>query len=306
MNTLQYFFIDVFAGNKYKGNPLAVFLTDNTLTDEAMLSLVKEVNVLETTFILKNPVNNKYSVRIFTPTSEIPFSGHPSLGTAFIIKEFVLKQDIPRLNLDLKIGKIPVEFTYHNGKVDELWTKQKQPTFGQKLTKEDILPILGLKPDEINENFPIQLVSSGGLPYYIVPARDLKSLRKIKINLQEYYRFICKIQANKHGVVPSAIFVFSPEAYTKKQKNNISARTFDHFYGMPEDAASGSYSGCMLAYMMKYKYFNKADLNLSVEQGNEMQRPSLIKLKGSLSGSGGFDIMVGGKVQLVAEGSMYY
>jgi trans-2,3-dihydro-3-hydroxyanthranilate isomerase len=305
MNTIKYFFIDVFAGSKYKGNPLAVFLTDNTLSEESMLALVKEVDVLETTFVLKDPVTNTYSLRIFTPTAEIPFSGHPSLGTAFIIKEFILKQNITKLNLNLKIGKIPVELTYRDDKIEELWVKQKQPLFGQKLSKEDIIPVLGLKPDEINENFPIQVVSSAGLPIYVVPARDLKALRKIKVNLKEYYKFVCKVHENKHGILPTAFFVFSPEAYTKRS-NNVSARTFDDFYGVPEDAASGSYSGCLLAYMMKYKYFNKADLNLSVEQGNEIQRPSLIRLKGSYSSSGKFDVRVGGKVQLVAEGSMYY
>ena len=305
MKNLEFYIVDVFAEKKYAGNQLAVFRNSKNLSDEEMQSIAKETNFSETTFIHSDMIRDGgYDVRIFTPEAEVPFAGHPTLGTAFIIKEYILQRNVEQINLNLKVGQIHVQLFYNNGSLDYLWMKQINPIFGKSFSADDVAPILNIDKNDIDLIFPIQEVSTG-LPYFIVPLNTLKAIQKIKIDKDKYYEFIRRNNAaikvrDSENVVSSAFFVFCPQIYDKD--NDINARMFDDYYGAPEDAATGSANGCLLGYLLKHNYYNKNALELKVEQGYEIKRPSLIKIKGKVISDGEIEVFVGGKVQMIARG----
>lgn len=305
MNKLDFYIVDVFAERKYAGNQLAVFRNSESLTDNQMQAIAREMNFSETTFIASDEMQDGgFDVRIFTPAAEVPFAGHPTLGTAFIIRGYILKNNVQRITLNLEVGQIPVTLTYAEQTVSDLWMKQINPTFGRQLSSEEVTPILNVDKDDIDSRYPIQEVSTG-LPFFIVPLKTLGAVRKIKINRQRYDDCVARIKSNAisgtgEGVVPSGFFVFCPQTYDRE--NHLNARMFDDYYGVPEDPATGSANGCFLAYLLKHRYFDKTELDLRVEQGYEINRPSLIKIKGKVVNDREIDVNVGGKVQMIAKG----
>lgn len=308
MKRLEYYIVDVFAERKYAGNQLAVFRNTADLSVEKMQANAREMNFAETTFIHSDKIRDGgFDVRIFTPASEIPFAGHPTLGTAFIIKEIILQQNVEKINLNLKVGQIPVDLIYKNGSLDYLWMRQINPTFGRTLSADEVALILNLEKNDFDFNFPIQEVSTG-LPYFIVPLKKLSAAQKIRVDTSQYYDFVRRHNPDLNtrdsdNVISAAFFVFCPETYEKE--NDINARMFDDYYGVPEDPATGSANGCLLAYVLKHNYYNKKALELRVEQGYEINRPSLIFIKGKMLTEGEFEIFVGGKVQMIAKGEWF-
>lgn len=290
----MFYIVDVFAIEKYTGNQLAVF-TDANISDAEMQKLAQEMNYSETTFITsENPVNNGYNVRIFTPNSEIPFAGHPTLGTAFIIQQQIIKQVVEKVILNLQVGQIPITFIYaENNQVDVLWMRQNQPDFYQFFSKEEIAPLLSLEVDDLDDNFPIQEVSTG-LPFFIVPLKNKFALQKAKVNKELFFKFV-------ENTTAKAILIFCPEC--KYEENDLSVRVFVDYYGIPEDPATGSANGCLAGYLLKYNYFGNDEINIKVEQGYEINRPSLLLLKGRKN-QDEIEVNVGGKVIAIAQGSV--
>ena len=287
-----FYIVDVFAEKKFTGNQLAVFRNVKKLSDNEMQKIAKEMNFSETTFILSDEQKNGgYNVRIFTPESEIPFAGHPTLGTAFIIQNNIIKEPVKNIILNLKAGRIPVSFNYLGKRLDTLWMKQLQPTFGNKFDPDDVSKILNLKESEFDNNFPIQLVSTG-LPVIIVPLKNLNSVKKVRINRIKYNDFIANIEAK-------TVLVFSKQTYIPEHDLNV--RFFADYYGISEDPATGSANGCLAAYLVKHHYFGTNQIDLKVEQGYEIGRKSLIFLKAEEK-KNGTSIFVGGKVELIAKG----
>ncbi|WP_099361419.1 PhzF family phenazine biosynthesis protein [Fredinandcohnia onubensis] len=286
---INYSIVDVFSEGKYTGNPLAVFKNAGNLSDREMQQIAKEVNYSETTFILSDIKNaGGYDVRIFTPNEEIPFAGHPTLGTAFIIQNEIVEKPVETLILNYTAGQIPVSF---NNQEEVLWMKQNEPTFGQLLDRKIVSDVLNIDSEYIDDRFPIQEVSTG-LPAIIVPLKSLEAVKKANINREKYYKLIEHLEAK-------AILVFSPEVYNAE--NDINVRDFADYYGIPEDAATGSSNGCLAAYLVKYKYFNKSEIDIRVEQGYEIGRPSLLFLKADEQKEK-INVHVGGKVIKIAQG----
>jgi trans-2,3-dihydro-3-hydroxyanthranilate isomerase len=286
---INYSIVDVFSEGKYTGNPLAVFKNAGNLSDREMQQIAKEVNYSETTFILSDIKNaGGYDVRIFTPNEEIPFAGHPTLGTAFIIQNEIVEKPVETLILNYTAGQIPVSF---NNQEEVLWMKQNEPTFGQLLDRKLVSDVLNIDSEYIDDRFPIQEVSTG-LPAIIVPVKSLEAVKKANINREKYYKLIEHLEAK-------AILVFSPEVYNAE--NDINVRDFADYYGIPEDAATGSSNGCLAAYLVKYKYFNKSEIDIRVEQGYEIGRPSLLFLKADEQKEK-INVHVGGKVIKIAQG----
>lgn len=292
MKNQKFYIIDVFAEKKYGGNKLAVIRADENLTTEEMQNTAFEFNFSETTFIISED-NNKYiyDVRIFTPLEEVPFAGHPTLGTASVIQQEILKKQVDKISLKLKAGIIPVELVYKNNKLDILWMKQLEPKFGEIYSKDIIADMLNINKNEINDNFPIQAVSTG-LPGIIVPLKKLDSVKKIRTNKKLYFDFIKDKEAK-------SIFVFAPETYSKK--NDINVRDFADYYGIPEDPATGSINGCLAGYLVKHSFYGKDNIDIKVEQGYEINRPSILYLKSYID-KGIINVHVGGKTIKIAEG----
>jgi len=292
MENLAFCIVDVFAEEKYAGNQLAVVRETKTLSDIEMQCIAKEMNYSETTFILSDEKRDSgYDVRIFTPETELPFAGHPTLGTAYVIQHEIVKEPVNEIILNLKVGQIPVTLKYTDEQVDVLWMKQLNPIFGQAFDAGLISPVLSLDVKDIDDRFPIQDVSTG-VPCIIIPLKTLDAIKRARISRNKYYELINEIQAK-------GLLIFCPETYNKE--NDLNVRFFADFYGVPEDPATGSANGCLAGYLVKHRYFGKDRINIRVEQGYEIGRPSLLFLKTDEKEEA-IDVYVGGKVVMVAKG----
>lgn len=292
MDKINYSIVDVFSQGKYTGNQLAVFKNAEKIPENEMQQIAKEINFSESTFILLNTKkDNGYDVRIFTPNEEIPFAGHPTLGTAYVIQNEILESPCDRLILNYKVGQIPVSF---DNQEEIIWMKQNEPTFGQVLDANKVSDVLNIDKEYIDNRFPIQEVSTG-LPVIIVPLKSLEAVKKVRIDREKYFELIEHTDAK-------GIMVFSPEAYSSE--NDLNVRDFADYYGIPEDAATGSSNGCLASYLVKFRYFETKEINIRVEQGYEINRPSLLFLKAS-DDNGRINVYVGGKVEKIAQGEWF-
>ncbi len=288
MNRLTFYIVDVFAEQKYAGNQLAVFRGAAGLSSDEMQHIAREMHFSETTFIPSDEQSvGGFDVRIFTPKEEVPFAGHPTLGTAHIIRNEILHGNAEKVVLNLTVGQIPVTFASDGYG----WMKQMEPTFGQQHTAEILSTVLSLDVSEIDECHPIQEVSTG-LPHFIVPLKTITSLKRAKIDKEKYFDLII-------GTAAKSILVFCPE--THEPQNDISVRVFADYYDVPEDPATGSGNGCLAGYLVKHSYFGQESINVRSEQGYEIGRPSLLLLKAEQRNAH-LDVSVGGKSIVIAHG----
>lgn len=290
---MKFYILDVFAEEKLAGNQLAV-IRGNPST-EMMHKWAREMNYSETAFITNDePTNGGYDTRIFTPEVEFEFAGHPTLGTAYIVREEIIGKPVEQVILNEKVGQIPVTF----GDDDVLWMQQKAPQFGTVYKPKDIAKVLGLLPDEIDTDFPVQEVSTG-TAFIIVPLKTLRSVVKARVKLK---RFLKLLEKTDRLLGADAIFVFCPQ--TENPENQIHARAFVHLHGIPEDPATGAANGNLAGWLAKYRYFGDSKVdNVRVEQGYEIKRPSLLRLKAEDKGDE-IEVHVGGRVKLVGQGEL--
>lgn len=290
----MFYIVDVFAESKYAGNQLAVCRDGKDYSDSEMQQIAKEMHYSETTFIISDEMHDEgFDVRIFTPAEEIPFAGHPTLGTAFVIMKEIIRNPVNRVVLNLRVGKIPVTLHYKNGEPDILWMRQKSPQFGLTIPRNKMAEILSLRENDIDDRFPIREVSTG-IAFFIVPLISLEAVKKAKIQHEEYFDLIKNTEAK-------AILVFCPQTY--RDENDLNVRVFVDYYGIPEDPATGSANGCLAGYLIKQNFFGAGSINLRVEQGYEIGRPSLLFLKAA-KGEHDIEVNVGGKVFMVAKGEL--
>ncbi|KYH23916.1 hypothetical protein HAPAU_39950 [Halalkalicoccus paucihalophilus] len=285
--------VDVFAQKKYAGNQLAVVHEASNLSTDEMLAFTRETNFSEATFIESADTTvGEYDVRIFDPAEEIPFAGHPTLGTAFVIREYLTDDRPDQLALNLGVGEIPVWVEADDD--DELyWMKQIQPSFEEELTPELIADVLGLDQIDIDDSYPIRVVSTG-LPTVIVSLTSLDAVQRAETQLDSYYNDLIDPLGNVN------LLVFAPETY---DDNDLNVRVFADCGGVPEDPATGSSNGCLAAYLVQYDYFDADEIEVTVEQGYEMNRPSLLRLRASQS-TDGITVEVGGRVLPVLSGQL--
>ena len=174
--SLTFYIVDVFAEEKYSGNQLAEVRGGADLSDEALGKIAREMNYSETTFVLADEeIGGGYDVRIFTLGGEVPFAGHPTLGTAYVIRNEILARSVDQVTLNLKAGRIPVTFG------DVLWMRQLPPTFGTTFDPAPVARALNLETADLDGRFPVQEVSTG-LPAIIVPLRGLDALRRCRVD----------------------------------------------------------------------------------------------------------------------------
>ncbi len=294
MARFTFYLVDVFAEEKYAGNQLAVVRNAKKLSSTKMQRIAKEMHFSETTFILSDEKRNGgFDVRIFSPEKELPFAGHPTLGTAYVIQREIIKKPIENVLLNLKVGQIPVSFSYVGENPDILFMKQMQPTFGQTFGAEAISQVVSLDAGEIDKRFPVQEVSTG-VPCIIVPLKTLSALKRARISKDKYFDFIKNIQAK-------AILIFCPETYHRE--NDLNVRVFADYFGVPEDPATGSANGCLAGFLVKHHYFRGEKIDIRVEQGYEIGRPSLLLLRAE-SKRKSVNVFVGGRVVMVAKGEI--
>lgn len=289
--------VDAFARKPLAGNPLAVFSDARGLSDDEMQALAREMNLSETTFVFprESQIEAKEGtrVRIFTISEELPFAGHPTLGTALYL--YASRGPFEEIVLDLNVGKVPVRFMADlaGSKSDRVDGKvfgemrQRDPEFGQTFSREDVARAVGIEANEISSEWPCQVVSTG-LPFAIVPFQNLKALANFKPDINRATEFL-------HGSDARFFYFICREAPGKMR-----ARMF--FYG-GEDPATGSAAGCAAAWMVK-NGVTKSDEQMIIWQGVEAGRPSEIFVRASFDGDRVNNVRVGGYAAEVLRGTV--
>ncbi len=297
----DFYIVDVFTQGKYTGNQLAVFLNGERFSSERMQILARETHFSETAFIMdRHPSASgalRYSVRIFTPAAEIPFAGHPTLGAAFVIAQALAEAPVPRIELALDAGIIPVDITYDQGKPDWLTMTQNQPIFSETIDRAAMAECLDVPETALDSGFPVQIVSTG-LPFAIVAMRSLRDAKSSSVRRDALLRLTDRFPDLN-------ILVFTTE--TVLPQHDLHARVFVPELGVSEDPATGSAIGCLCAYLLRYgipgESLLRTTFSLKVEQGYQVKRPSLLLMTGRRDNDH-YDIRVGGRVEWVARGEL--
>jgi trans-2,3-dihydro-3-hydroxyanthranilate isomerase len=297
--TYDFVQLDVFTRTRLTGNPLAVFRDAGGLSDAQMQALAREMNLSETTFIFpREPqveAKEGKRVRIFTVEEELPFAGHPTLGTALYLHKTAgaLADEIV---LDLNVGKIGVRFTPDsNNRSDRVAgdvfgeMRQRDPDFGPTLSRDDVAAVLQDGADQIASEWPSQVVSTG-LPFAIVPIRDSETLTNLKPDLVKAKRLL-------EGTGAKFCYFISPG---REGWHEVRARMF--FYG-GEDPATGSAAGCAISWMARYGLV-KSDEKILIHQGIEAGRPSEIFVRATREGEKVTNVRVGGYAVEVLRGTV--
>jgi trans-2,3-dihydro-3-hydroxyanthranilate isomerase len=288
--TRSLYIVDVFTERALAGNQLAVVTGAKGLTARQMLSFARETNFSETTFVMaEQPSAGGWPVRIFTPVEEVPFAGHPTLGTAHVIRHALLGGRVDRITLSLAVGLTPV-YVERTGKRELYWMRQQFPTFGKRLPRKAVAQALGLSPTDLDSR-PIEEVSTG-LPFLVVPVRSRRSLERVRVDRAALLGLV-------EGLDAKAIIAFAPGA--KSAGHQLTARVFTDYYGVPEDAATGSANGCLASWLVQHRYLDDEAIDLRVEQGVSMGRPSTLHLR-AMRTSRGIEVRVGGGVVDIARG----
>ncbi len=288
---LPYVFMDVFTDRPLEGNQLAIFTDARGLSTGEMQALARETNLSETTFILPREVEEERRdgtrVRIFTVQEELPFAGHPTLGTAYYLHRFGGTNEIW---LDLKVGKIPVRFRQENSEKSFGEMRQRDPEAGVVHDKEQIARAAGLSLNEIAPDLPVQTFTTG-LPFIIVPVISLDAIRKVGpwSKLAQY---------RERG--DGGLFYFVT-AETVDPQAKLHARM--PFYN-GDDPATGSAAGCCAACMAMHGVIERGETAI-IEQGIEVHRPSRIYVRAEKSGDRVVNVHVGGYCVEVARGEIW-
>jgi len=271
--------VDVFTDRALAGNALAVVLDGNGLTTEQMQAIARETNLSETTFVLPNGSSGDKSkgtrVRIFTVQEELPFAGHPTLGTAFVLHSRTGAKEIV---LNLNAGPVPVRFEKTEGLSFGEMT-QKDPEFGAIHDREALARVTGLQLSDLADT-PIQTVSTG-VPFTIVPVRSLKTLQSFRLDVPRATEYLSRSGGK---------FLYFVSRETVNPKAHLHARMF--FYN-GEDPATGSAAGCCAAWMVAHGVAPSNE-QVMIEQGLEMHRPSSIFVRATKRDNQVVNVRVGG------------
>jgi trans-2,3-dihydro-3-hydroxyanthranilate isomerase len=277
----RFYLTDVFEHGPFTGNPLATVVDADGLTSDEMLRITRGFNLSETTFLMGGSERDGFRVRIFGLDGEMPFAGHPTLGSAWLIRERIERLTGRVVELDLRVGRIPV--TFEDDGV--LWMRQRAPEFGAEVPRDEVADALGVAVADLDGVHPPQRVSTG-LEFLVVPLRSMDALER------------CRVRRSDWGA-----FVFCRGGYDEGQSiaaRMIALRPGGHF----EDPATGSANGCLAAYLARHAYMGSDTVDLRVGQGYAIDRPSTLHLRAG-PGEAGLEVRVGGRVRLVAQGELF-
>jgi trans-2,3-dihydro-3-hydroxyanthranilate isomerase len=291
-----YYLTDVFTNAMFGGNQLAVFPNAELINPQLYQKIAKELNLSETTFVLPSENNDAdFKLRIFTPAQELLMAGHPTIGTAAVVKYIGrISPTKNKIIIEEGVGNITVEYQEPN-RSNIIWMEQPLPHFGESFTnREEMAKVLSLEPSDIVETLPMQMVTTG-VPYLYVPIKNLKAIKSIKVR-SDLLESILKDFTAKN------ILAFTFETETPKAK--IHSRMFAPYLGVAEDPATGSAAGPLGAYVMQHLNFASGE-EIIVEQGFEMGRPSILHIIISKVNNSITQVKVGGESVLTGEGYLY-
>ncbi len=295
--SLEYAQVDVFAEKALEGNMLGIFPDACGLAADEMQALARETNLSETTFILPREEaceqEHGVQVRIFTTQEELPFAGHPTLGTAsWLYWNHPRLRAAREITLDLPVGPVTVRFSPEQGTTGVFATMQQpQSTFGQVHERSAIARVLGLTVADLDPALPVQTVSTG-MAFCIVPLRSLEVAARLRIPQQQAEGYLDQSDAK--------FFYCITEAATP----SVDWHARMQFYS-GEDPATGSAAGCAIAYLVRHGAV-PGGREVVIEQGVEIKRPSRLHVSATIrEGSSGTDVFVGGRTIPVASGRVF-
>src|SRR5215510_7260192 len=290
--------VDVFTDRVFGGNPLAVVLDGRGLSDGVMQQIAREMNLSETVFLLPpSRAGCAAALRIFTPAREVPFAGHPTIGTAWVLATHGLARGAPRFVLEEKIGPVPVELEGDPAQPDFIWMSQQNAVFDSALdNRQAVAGALGLTEADLWPGAPIQPVSTGNR-FLFVPLRDRDAVDRAVLDV----RGILAAMGDRSRM---GIFVFTPDR--DPGAGRAYSRMFaPHTSGVPEDSATGSASGPLGAYLVLNGLVRKGALvEIVSEQGTKMGRQSFLHIHIATEGERITGIRVGGSVVPVLDGEL--
>ena len=285
--------VDVFSDRPFAGNPLAVFPEAEGLSDEQMQQIAAEMNLSETTFVTPPEAGGDARVRIFTPATELPFAGHPSVGTACtLVNTGVVKaiQPLTEVTLELNVGPTVVDVTVAGGNAVAGVVHQGPPAFGEEIPRAAAAAVLGLAEDDLESELTPRVVSTG-LAYAIIPLRNTRALAQAWFDydlLPEFERRYASLY---------------PFAFTGDEEPFAEARCFAPLEGIVEDPATGSAAGPLAAYLAREGFLAPGAARV-LAQGQHARRPSRLTMSVSTEGSRITDVLVGGGVVPVMTGEL--
>ncbi|HEY0798481.1 MAG TPA: PhzF family phenazine biosynthesis protein [Candidatus Baltobacteraceae bacterium] len=287
---MPYVVVDVFTEVPLRGNPLAVFPDARGLDDAQMQAIARELNLSETSFVF--PPNDGQSVarlRIFTPSAEVPFAGHPTIGTAFVlVSNGTVAPEATSFVLNERIGNVPIRL---ERRADPflVWFTGPPIVLGAYADRMACVRALGLDIDDCLDDLPAQFIS-GGNTFLYIPLRDRATVDRAKLIVDAMARA---------GAGEMGVYVFSTTP------NGVYARLFAPYFGIAEDPATGSAMGPLAAYLFEHNLIERKDgLRLVSEQGAAMGRRSILHMQLHVDGSTLAGVEVGGSAVPIIEGTI--
>jgi trans-2,3-dihydro-3-hydroxyanthranilate isomerase len=299
MRRLHYHLVDVFTDRAFGGNPLAVVTNGRGVDDATMQAVAKEFNLSETTFVLPpDDPRHDWRVRIFTPGSELPMAGHPTVGTAFVLaREHLIPRAEREVNIIFEegVGPVPVRVEFEGGEPSFAEMTQPLPRFGPRLDdRASVARTLSLEESDIEPALPVEVVSCG-VPFLYVPLRTLDAARRARPRVDLIER------ASQAPGVPPQVFVFTRE--TEGPGSTVHSRMFAPTFGITEDPATGAASGPLGSYLVRYGLVPcDPSAEIVSEQGIEMGRPSYVRITIERQGDDITAVRVGGQCHFMGEG----
>jgi trans-2,3-dihydro-3-hydroxyanthranilate isomerase len=292
----RYYICDVFTDTRFGGNQLAVVPEAKGLPDDQMQQIAREFNFSETTFVLPPQAGQTCRVRIFTPTSELPFAGHPNIGTAFVLASSGVfgASDTPRtVTFEEKAGLVPI--TIHTRKAGRVWCELAAPqsiSIGNTISVQSVASAVSLTTDDIITTSHAPQVASVGLPFLFAELRDRGALKRARPSMEGFENLAAE------GVVPPYVHL-----YTKSSDEfDIRARMFSPLDGIPEDPATGSANCALVGLLSHYDKARDGNFSWRIAQGVEMGRPSVLEARALKRDGVVMSVWIGGDCVLVSEG----
>ena len=303
MNTLSDVTVDVFTSTRFEGNPLAVISDARGLTDAAMQKIATEFNYSEVTFVLPpDDPENSARVRIFTPTMEIPFAGHPNVGTAYVLgqrAELFGKAVGDTLRFEEKAGLVEVVLQRSDGKVASAAIRAPQPlTIGATIARETVARCVSIDPGAVVTTTHAPAFASVGLNFAVAELNGLETLAAARPNLAGFQAAAGRQTTSGHDF---SLFVY---VRTPEDPWTIRARMFAPLDNVPEDPATGSASAALGAYLVSLAPQTDMQVRITIEQGVEMGRRSIIALDVKKSGGIVTDVVISGGCVSVMRGEI--
>ena len=294
----RYFICDVFTDRRFGGNQLAVLPEAGGLSDEQMQQIAREFNFSETSFVFPSEAGHTRRVRIFTPTMEVPFAGHPNIGTAFALAttgEFGPIGASITVTFEEKAGLVPI--TIHKDKGKPIWCELAAPqrlSLGKTISAQSLASAVSLAADDIVTGRHLPQVASVGLPFLIAELKDRAALERARSNLDGVDALVAE------GVIPDIhLYTHSTDEF------DIRARMFAPLDGVPEDPATGSANCALVGLLSHYNEVADGSFRWRIAQGVEMGRPSVLEARTEKRAGIVVSIRVGGACVLVSEGFVH-